>query len=425
MAFLSACAFFAALLCASAKTQDSCTVPSSMTSDQWQQHQHSNQILLALRSSANTGVFSEEVLEHLVEYQAWSTQHQKALFNVEKSKTLLDQVATGQSAASSPCASSLPSVKQGVSSLVHDLRSVSDQVSTHVRVLEVETGKLNSTVAAFENVDEEFSRGISECSLKREQAARNLSTYSAQLAKLKKIAMPSTPYTHTGKVEWPPVAPSLLEDGLWSKQHCLAFVNFTQQYHEHAPKGTHVTDCDANREELHKACSAVYISVRALVKEAKQQSQSKACDQLVRRKKNEQLLPLVTERKQQVSHIRFSSEKLGAVEPVLKHLNDRVNKLGDAVAESVQPHCDASTADITAKTLSHMHELIHSLQDCPSHNDIIDNLPEVEGPQHVAYTVCSGDGDCGTEELMHHNATLLASNPVHVEAIMSWGGELQ
>lgn len=428
MAAVSSCAFFAILLCASAKRKEACVTPDSSTPDQ--QHQPSEQMLLALRSSINTGTFSEEVTEHLAEYEAWSKQHQLTLQKVGRSKTLLDQMIADQSKASSPCTSMLLDVEHTVSSLMHDLRSLSDQVSTQVRTLEAETGKLNSTVLAFENVDKEFSEGVSECSVKRKQAAQNLSLYNAQLEVLKKIAKPSSPYTHTGKIEWPPVAPSLLEDGFWNKERCLAFVNFTQQHQEHFPQTTN-TDCDANREELHKVCSAMYISIRGLAKEAEEHSEDKTCDRLIKKRKDEQLVSLVSQRKQQVSHIKFSSEKLEAIEPVLAHLNDQVNDLDAKVQDPIIKHPECGASDAVAQLVAvpdmllSMHELIHSLQECPSHNYVVAKLPAEEVPQHVTYTVCAGDGDCGTEEPSHHNATSQMSNPTHVQAIMSWGGELE
>jgi hypothetical protein len=307
---------------------------------------------------------------------------------------------------------------------VHDLKSLSEQVSTQVQTLELETGKLNSTVIAFENVDQEFSQGMSRCSLQHQQAAQNVSMYDSQIEVLKLMAKPSSPYTHTAIIEWPPVAPSLLENGLWTREHCLAFVNFTQ-HHENLLQGMSTTDCDANRDELHKACSAMYISVRALAQVAREQSEDKTCDQKVKRKKNDQLLPLVSQRRQQVSHIKLSSEKLDALAPLLRHLNDSLNNLDAEVVKSVHPECAASDVAIVPETLHHMHELIHSLQECPSHNDVVDRLPKEETPKHVAHAVCGGDGDCGTAEPIVHNETSLISNPVHVQAIMSWGGELE
>lgn len=417
------CVFLAALLCASAKPDESCVVPlDAEPVEAW------DQSLLALRNSAKTGVFSEEVTEHLAEYHAWSTQHQKALHSVEVSTTSFDQMIRGQIQSSSPCTSALLDVKHEVSSLVHDLKALSEQVGTHVQTLESETGNLNRSVTAFESVQQEYSRGMTECSDKHKQAVHDLSSYKGQLEVLKQVVKPSSPYTHTAEVEWPPVAPHLLEDGVWSKENCLAFVGFTQQHHEHAIQGTDATDCDSGREQLYKACSAMYISVRALAKKAKVQSKDKTCDHSVKRIKNEQLLPLVSQRRQQVAQIKFSTEKLASLQPFLAHLNDRVNTLDTNVVESVHPHCPASEVVILPQTLSHIRTLIHSLQESPSQSDVVDQLPEEEEPSHVAYTVCAGDGDCGSEAPIHlggfDDATSNISNVAHVQAIMSWGGEL-
>lgn len=432
MAFVVSFVFFAIIFDASAKPQETCATPVSLTPAHEQQS--SEQSLLAFRSSSHTGTFSEEVTEHLAEYEAWSEQHQIALQKFTRSKTSLqeslDQMIAGQSKASSTCTPMFLDVGNTVSSLTHDLLSLSEQVSTHVRTLEVETRKLNGTVLAFENVAKEFSEQMSECHLEREQAAQKLSLYNSSLEVLQKIAKPSSPYTHTGKVEWPPVAPSVLEDGLWSKDRCLAFVNFTQQHQEHQehlPQGIN-TDCDANRAELHKACSAMYMSIRGLAKEIEEQLGDKTCDRSVKKKKDEQLVSLLSQRKQQVSSIKYDSEKLGAIEPVLRHLNERVNDLDGNVQDATikYPQCDLSDKIAVPEMVSSMHELIHSLQECPSHNTLpLDKLPVEEEPQHVAYTVCAGDGGCGTEEPISHNATSQMLNPSHVQAIMSWGGELE
>lgn len=426
MVSLSSCVLFATLLCASAKPEEACSAPFSTEmakQNDW------DQSLLAFRSSAQTGVFSEEVTEHLAEYQAWSTQHQAALHKVEKSKSLLDKLVAGPPQVSNLCTSALLGVKQGVNSLVYDIKSLSDQVSAHVKTLESETRNLNSTMTAFEKVDHEFLLGMNDCSEKRKQASSELSAYQAQLKELKGVAKPFSPFTHTGKVEWPPVAPSPLEDGLWSKEHCLAFLDFTQKYTEYLPQVANVSDCDSDLEQPHKACSALYISIRASYKKAKELLESKTCEQSMKKKKNEQLAPLVSQRRQQVTHIKYSSEKLDALQPVLLNLNHRVDTLDAHVMESVHPHCAESEAAIVPETLSDIRGAIHSLQESPSHNDVVDKLPKDHEAQHVAYTVCAGDGDCDQEGLIQvdtlKDATSNISSVAHVQAIMSWGGELQ
>jgi len=424
MASVSSCVFLAALLCASAKPQESCSAPFGPAAES-----DRDQSLLAFRSSAQTGVFSEEVTEHLAEYQAWSTQHQAALDKAERSKATLEEMIRGRGQMSTPCTSALVDVKQGVSSLVYDIKSLSEQVSTHVRTLEIETGNLNSTITALEKVDHEFLLGMNDCSNKHKQASDDLSKYKAQLKELKQVAKPFSPYTHTGKVEWPPVAPSLFQDGQWSKDHCLAFLDFTQKHTQYLPQTANISDCDTDLEQPHKACSALYISIQALSKKAKEQIGDKTCEQATKKKKNEQLLPLVSQRRQQVTHIKYSSEKLGALQPVLANLNHRVDTLDTRVLQSVQPHCAESETALVPETLTDIREVIHSLQESPSHNDVVDKLPEDHEPQHVAYTVCAGDGDCEEEGPIHvdtfADATSNISNVAHVQAIMSWGGELQ
>jgi DNA repair ATPase RecN len=386
-----------------------------------------DQSLLAFRSSAQTGVFSEEVTEHLAEYQAWSTQHQAALHKVEKSKALLDKLMAGPPQVGNLCTSALLGVKQGVSSLVYDIKSLSDQVSTNVKTLESETRNLNNTMAAFNKVDHDFSQGMHDCTEKRKQASSDLSAYQAQLKELKQVA-PFSQFTHTGKVEWPPVAPSLLQDG-WSKEHCLAFLDFTQKHTEHLPQVANVSDCDSDLEQPHKACSALYISIRASYQKAKEFLEDKTCEQAAKKKKNEQMVPLVSQRRQQVTHIKYSSEKLDALQPVLLNLNHRVDTLDAHVTESVHPHCAESEAVVVPETLSDIRGAIHSLQESPSHNDVVDKLPEDHEAHHVAYTVCAGDGDCETEGHIQldtvKDATSNISSVAHVQAIMSWGGELQ
>jgi len=422
---VSPCVFFAALFCASAKPEQSCIAPVNPATEAVLDHSLLN---TATRSSANTGVFTEEVTEHLAEYQAWSVEHQAALHEMERSKDLFDQMIAGRSEASKPCTSALLDMKRGVSSLVHDIKLISQQVNTHVKTLEVETGSLNRTVTEVKKVDQEFSEGISECGQKRKLAADNLSSYTVQLEELKQMVKPFSPYTHTGKVEWPPVAPSLLEKGTWNQDQCSAFADFMQKHTEYLPKVANATDCDINLEQMEKACSALYISVRALAKKAQGQSEDRTCDQGVKKMKNERMVPLVSQRRQQVTHIKYSTEKLGALQPVLASLNDSVNKLDGDVAESVHPHCSESETVIIPETLLHIREVIHSLQECPSHNDVVDKLPEEQALQHVAYTVCAGDGDCDAEVEHLQVGTSNISNVAHVQAtgsIMSWGNEFQ
>lgn len=414
-------------LCASAKPDESCvaTLGSATEKDS----QRWDQSLLALRSAAGTGTFSEEVRENLAEYQAWSTHHQMALQDVEKSKSTFDQLMAGQSTANSPCTSAMLDLQHETNSITHDLQALSGQVDVHMQTLQLQTGKLNSTMMAMESTDREYSQSVSQCNNKQKQALEDLSRYKAQLQELKQIAKPSSPYTHTGKVEWPPTAPLPFHDDLWSKVRCQSFVEFIQEHREYLPQGINKTDCDADREQLHKVCSDMYISLRSLAKAVKEQSEDGTCVQAVRKKKSQQLVPLVSQRRHEVALIKLSSTKLDALQPVLAHLSDRVNKLNDDVIQTVHPHCAASEVAIIPEMLSHINGLIHSLQECPSQSNVIDNLPEVEEPRHIAYTVCAGDGDCGTDESLYgsdvNGAMSNTSGSAHVQAIMSWGGELE
>merc|ERR1719420_2255609 len=116
---------------------------------------------------------------------------------------------------------------------------------------------------AVENAHEE---AMAECEKEKQFNMDLVSQYESELAELDQIAKPSVRYDHvtkvkvvTEKTEESLVKSSLLEQGAFTKDACVAFLQFQKKKRvRHSKNSTEPEekdekDCDTEREELQKA----------------------------------------------------------------------------------------------------------------------------------------------------------------------------
>jgi hypothetical protein len=94
--------------------------------------------------------------------------------------------------------------------------------------------------------------------------------------------------------------------------------------------------------------------------------------------KTAQLVPLVSQRDIAVEKIEVASQAIAALEPVLKLVKDKAEKLRKHIKETLTPECE--TAGDASEVLVRVRELIISLEECPGRNDFKLKIPAEEEP---------------------------------------------
>jgi len=371
----------------------------------------------SLRKSSATGVLAPDT------HRSWREQHKLALAETGESMDVLQQFINAQQASGDACSSRLLESKRVLDGLLKDLKSLSSQVDSHEEVLETETSNLNITELSVKAVEVTHIEAMTVCEKEKQDAADRVSQYQSELAELHQIAKPSVRFNHVTKVEVSKVTEeSLLQQGVWSKESCLAFVGFQRRKHkaklrqnstkkqdpddnnndnnndinnnnnnakenagpvpeEPAPANEEDTssipdkvDCDAQREELQKAFTEAVISTRDLLKEAQSDVEDTTCVDTAEAKKAADLVPLVSERERAASLIESSSQAIAALEPVLDLIDSRVEKLSDHIYNTLTPEC--AEAKEVSEALQKIRELILLLEECPGRNDFKLKIPE-------------------------------------------------
>jgi len=367
----------------------------------------------SLRKSSATGVLAPDT------HRSWREQHKLALAETGESMDVLQQFINAQQASGDACSSRLLESKRVLDGLLKDLKSLSSQVDSHEEVLETETSNLNITELSVKAVEVTHIEAMTVCEKEKQDAADRVSQYQSELAELDQIAKPSVRLEHVTKVETSEGRvssvtkssltgkSSLLQEGLWSKESCLAFVDFQRRKHktklrqnstkkqdpddnnDAAPVSNNdnnndnnnnespipeKVDCDSQREELQKAFTEAYITTRNLLKESQSDVEDTTCVDTAEAKKAADLVPLVSERERAASLIESSSQAIAALEPVLDLIDSRVEKLSDHIYNTLTPEC--AEAKEVSEALQKIRELILLLEECPGRNDFKLKIPE-------------------------------------------------
>jgi len=110
-----------------------------------------------------------------------------------------------------------------------------------------------------------------------------------------------------------------------------------------------------------------------LLKDAKERALDKSCFQGAEAKKAAEMIPLVAAREQAAARIEHATQALGALEPVLSLVKDRVEKLRAHIDDDLTPEC--AEASEVSKALGKVRELILELEECPGRSDFKLKVP--------------------------------------------------
>merc|ERR1719316_1413340 len=123
------------------------------------------------------------------------------------------------------CSARLLEAKRKLDALLKETKTLSMQVDGHEEVLETENENLNVTKMSIAAVESDYDASIEECEKQKKEALADLKQYSAELKELEQIANPTATYA-TAPIQ----QRSLLEMGAFTREHCLAFIEFAQKH---------------------------------------------------------------------------------------------------------------------------------------------------------------------------------------------------
>jgi cation transport regulator ChaB len=302
-------------------------------------------------------------------------------------------------------------------------------------VLEVESQNLKATELSIDAVETQHHEDTIKCDEERAKALEDLAQYTAELDELTQIAKPSVRYQHVVTVEGMPeapnkTAPALLEAGTWTTKSCEAFVAYAKRHmkmhllSEEKPEGPRQRprsakpielNCNQQRNKLQRIFSKAYNAVKDLQKDAKDRSEDDTCQETADAKKASLLVPLVAQREEATGKIEYSEAAIAALEPVLKLVQNRVDKLQDHIDRQLAPEC--REASEVSKYLQNVRELIISLEKCPGKDDFILKIPaeEKDGKCRMNYREwrCRASADQCEQARLAKEAECASTQSVH------------
>jgi len=330
-------------------------------------------------------------------HQSWRAKHNMLLADTGTKMDVLTKFIEQQNESGDHCSARLMESKRILDGLLKDLQSLSRQVDSHEQVLETETSNLQISELSRKAVEDTHKDAIAKCKKETEDAAQRLAQYQDELEELKQIAKPSvradfatkvSVTTETKKAPEPVEEEeekkepsneeeSLVQEGGWSKDSCLAFLSFQKKHGKHDVKeDPKKRDCDAEREELQKAFTKAVIETRELLKEAQEEVEDKSCEETADAERAAKLVPLVSERERASEMIESSTQTLTSLEPVLDLVDRRVEEMSDHIYNVLTPEC--AEAKEVGEVLENIRELILLLDECPGRNDFKLKIPPRE-----------------------------------------------
>lgn len=342
-----------------------------------------DQRCLLQKTSATEKLSSASVLAQDA-HRNWREGHKQLLVKTSRAMDVLDKFIAQQEESGDACSSRLMESKRVLDGLLKDLTAVSEQVDSHEEVLETETETLKITEMSVKAVKTAHAEAIAKCEKEKQDAAKEVSKYQAELAELDQIAKPSVRYKHvtkltiSGETDEEASDPSekdnsFLQQGAFTKEACVAFLKLIGKRQRRA--ATHdPKKCDAQRDKLQKAFEKAYIDTRKLLKDAEADVEDTTCTDTAKEKQTAELVPLVSERERATLKIRSSTQSLASVTPVLNLLEERVEKLSDHIENFLTPEC--AEAKEVSEVLEKVRELILVLEECPGRNDFKLKIPE-------------------------------------------------
>lgn len=330
-------------------------------------------------------------------HRAWRERQVQLELEVNESQSILDQFIEEQAASGDACSARLMESKRTLDGLLHDLKEVSLEVSSHEQILETETENLNITHMSIEAVKTETAEALKKCQKERAEAVKEVAQYSAELQELIQIAEPGVRYQHSvktlkgsekkdisklEKLSLSSIGETLVQKSEWTHDRCLAFVDFAKRHdynlQTHMPKKQAPTKraCDEQREDLQKAFTKAFLEVKDLLKDARERVEDDSCFESAHAKKAAEMVPLVAARDQSAGRIEYSASGLAATEPVLHLVTDRAEQLRAHIKDTLTPEC--KEAGEVTEMLQKVRELIISLSECPGRDDFRLKIPKDE-----------------------------------------------
>merc|ERR1719213_1450785 len=289
-------------------------------------------------------------------HREWRMRHSAYLSVLNDTEKGLAKSIAEQKSADVACSARLLSSKRKLDALLKETKTLSVQIDGHEEVLETENENL------------------------KQEALKDLKQYSAELKELVQIANPSASYAKA-----PIQQRSLLEVGAFTRERCLAFMDFAQKHSSGviALKDVPKAACDEQREELQKAFEKAYKDLTSLAKEAKDRYWDKSCFEDAKSEKMAKLTPLTAQREECVSKIEAATSAIASLEPVLENLKERIEKLKHKIDEELVPEC--FEAEEVSETLTKVRELILMLEECPGRGDFALAIPRAtpKGPAPI------------------------------------------
>jgi len=312
---------------------------------------------------------AQTVATQVEAHRLWRQQHAVKVTEVNHAKDVLDDFIKAQKKAGTACSARLMEAKRALDRLLEDAKSLSTQITSHESVLETENEKLKLTMISVASVEKDFADDVKECDNMKADALKEMKQYSAELKELQEIANPKAKYTD--KL-------GLLEFGAFTRERCLAFVNFVMRHEQHGAGGALADpkSCDKQRAELQTAFTKAYKDVVDLHADAKERSEDKSCYDDADAKKTAALVPLVTQQEQTTARIERANDAVDSLKPALEVVKGRATKLKDHIDEELTPEC--FEAGEVSKVLAHIRELIMLVEECPGASGFKLKIPEVK-----------------------------------------------
>jgi len=313
-------------------------------------------------------------------HREWRMRHSAYLSVLNETEKGLAKSIAEQKSADVACSARLLSSKRKLDALLKETKTLSVQIDGHEEVLETENENLKITKMSMEAVESDYDAAIEECEKLKQEALKDMKQYSAELKELVQIANPSASYEKA-----PIQQRSLLEVGAFTRERCLAFMDFAQKHSSGviALKDVPKAACDEQREELQKAFEKAYKDLTSLKKEAKDRYWDKSCFEDAKSEKMAKLTPLTAQREECVSKIEAATSAIASLEPVLENLKERIEKLKHKIDEELVPEC--FEAEEVSETLTKVRELILMLEECPGRGDFALAIPKTtpKGPAPI------------------------------------------
>jgi len=313
-------------------------------------------------------------------HREWRLRHSMYLSVLNATEKDLAKSIAEQKSTDVACSARLLSSKRKLDALLKEAKTLSLQIDGHEEVLETESENLNITKMSMEAVESDYDAAIEECEKLKAEALKDLKQYSAELKELEQIANPSASY-----VKAPIQQRSLLEVDAFTRERCLAFIEFAQKHSSSviALKDVPKKACDEQREELQKEFTKAYKDLAALKKEAKERFEDTSCFEDAKSEKMAKLVPLTAQREECVSKIEAATSAIASLEPVLENLKERIEKLKHKIDEELVPEC--FEAEEVSETLTKVRELILMLEECPGRGDFALAIPKTtpKGPAPI------------------------------------------